>query len=119
MHGCEAVKAWNRDTTYWDKKLVSYVKESATEAGISHMRIHSGAGHDAQFASYMIPTTMMFVQSKHALSHCEKEYASPEHCTEGATVMLNAVAQGGSGLISGPANNNAPGGFGCPELFCA
>ena len=88
---CEVVKAWNRDTVYWDKKLVGYVEESATEAGVSHMRIHSGAGHDAQFASYMLPTTMIFVQSKDGLSHCEPEYSSPEHCTEGATVMLGTV----------------------------
>lgn len=88
---CEVVKAWNRDTVYWNKKLVGYVEESATEAGVSHMRIHSGAGHDAQFVSYMLPTTMIFVQSKDGLSHCEPEYSSPEHCTEGATVMLGAV----------------------------
>ncbi|WP_333678115.1 Zn-dependent hydrolase [Muricomes intestini] len=88
---CEVVKAWNRDTVYWDKKLVSYVKEAAEEAGISHQYIHSGAGHDAQFAAYMLPTTMIFVQSKDGLSHCEPEYSKPEHYTEGATVMLNAV----------------------------
>ena len=50
-----------------------------------------GAGHDAQFCAYMIPTTMVFVQSKDGLSHCEKEFSSVEHCTEGDTVMLNAV----------------------------
>ena len=88
---CEVVKAWNRDTVYWDKKLVGYVKKSAEECGISHQYIHSGAGHDAQFASYMLPTTMIFVQSKDGLSHCEPEFSSVKHCTEGATVMLNAV----------------------------
>lgn len=91
--GCKCVveKAWNRDTVYWDKKLVGYVKEAAEEAEIKHQYIHSGAGHDAQFAAYMLPTTMIFVQSKDGLSHCEQEYSTPEHCTEGATVMLNAV----------------------------
>lgn len=88
---CETVKAWNRDTVYWNKKLVSYVREAAEELGVSHQYIHSGAGHDAQFASYMLPTTMVFVQSKDGLSHCEPEYSTPEHCTEGASVMLNAV----------------------------
>ena len=88
---CEVVKAWNRDTVYWDKKLVSYVKKAAEESGIKHQYIHSGAGHDAQFASYMLPTTMIFVQSKNGLSHCEPEFSSVEHCTEGATSMLNAV----------------------------
>ena len=88
---CKVEKAWNRDTVYWDKKLVGYVKAAAEELGVSHQYIHSGAGHDAQFAAYMLPTTMIFVQSKDGLSHCEPEYSSPEHCTEGASVMLNAV----------------------------
>lgn len=88
---CTVEKAWNRDTVYWDKKLVSYVKEAAEEIGASHQLIHSGAGHDAQFASYMIPTTMIFVQSKDGLSHCELEYSTPEQCCVGATVMMNAV----------------------------
>lgn len=88
---CRVEKAWNRDTVYWDKRLVGYVKEAAEEAGISHQYIHSGAGHDAQFAAYMLPATMIFVQSKDGLSHCEPEFSSVKHCTEGATVMLNAV----------------------------
>lgn len=88
---CKVERAWNRDTVYWDKKLVGYVKEACEELGVKHQYIHSGAGHDAQFVSYMLPTTMIFVQSKDGLSHCEPEYSTPEHCTEGATVMLNAV----------------------------
>jgi len=88
---CRVEKAWNRDTVYWDKKLVSYVKEAAEESGVSHQLIHSGAGHDAQFASYMMPTTMVFVQSKDGLSHCEPEYSSLAQCTAGATVMMNAM----------------------------
>lgn len=88
---CKVEKAWNRDTVYWNKELVGFVKESAEESGVSHQYIHSGAGHDAQFCSYVIPTTMIFVQSKDGLSHCEPEFSSVKHCTEGATVMLNAV----------------------------
>lgn len=88
---CKIERAWNRDTVYWDKMLVGFVKESCEELGISHQYIHSGAGHDAQFAAYVLPTTMIFVQSKDGLSHCEPEFSYPEHCTEGASVMLNAV----------------------------
>jgi N-carbamoyl-L-amino-acid hydrolase len=39
----------------------------------------------------MLPTAMVFVQSQNGLSHCEREYSSPQHCTSGATVLLNAV----------------------------
>lgn len=88
---CEVIKAWNRDTVYWDKTLVSYVKEACEELGVKHQYIHSGAGHDAQFCAYMLPTTMIFVKSKDGLSHCEPEYSSPEDCTAGATVMLGAI----------------------------
>ena len=88
---CEVRKAWARDTVYFDKELVGFVRESAKELGIKYQDINSGAGHDAQFASYMLPTTMLFVPSKDGHSHCEPEYTSPELCTTGASVMLNAV----------------------------
>ena len=88
---CEVRKMWNRDTVYWDKELVAFIKAAAEESGVSHQIIHSGAGHDAQFASYMLPSAMIFVQSKDGLSHCEPEYSSVEHCTEGANLLLNAV----------------------------
>lgn len=84
-------KAWARDTVYFDKELVDLVKASADEAGISNQYINSGAGHDAQFVSEMIPTTMIFVPSKDGHSHCEPEFTSVEQCTNGASVMLNAV----------------------------
>ena len=88
---CEVEMAWQRDTVYFDKELVGYVKEAAEETGVKHQLINSGAGHDAQFASYLIPTTMIFVVSKDGHSHCEPEFSTPEQCTAGATVMLNAV----------------------------
>lgn len=88
---CEVELQWRRDTVYWDHNLKNYVQHAADELGIPNMPIHSGAGHDAQFVAYMIPTTMIFVQTKGGLSHCEDEYADSEHCTEAASVMLNAV----------------------------
>ena len=71
--------------------MMGYVEESVKEMGLKHQYIHSGAGHDAQFISYMIPTTMIFVVSRDGLSHCETEFTSDESCTNTATVMLNAV----------------------------
>lgn len=88
---CEVQLAWTRDTVYFDKRLVGYVKESADELGISNQYINSGAGHDAQYVSYMMPTTMIFVPSKDGHSHCELEYTPTKNCTAGASVMLNAV----------------------------
>ena len=87
----EVELAWQRDTVYFDKDLVSFVKSSADELNFKNQFINSGAGHDAQFASYMIPTTMIFVPSKDGHSHCEPEFTSALECTDGASVMLNAV----------------------------
>lgn len=83
--------AWTRDTVYYDKQLVDFVQESADELGYSNQKINSGTGHNAQFASYMLPTTMIFVPSKDGHSHCEPELTSTELCTKGASVLLNAV----------------------------
>lgn len=83
--------AWTRDTMYFNKELVGFVQDSVNELGYSNQVINSGAGHDAQFAAYMMPTTMIFVPSKDGHSHCEPEYTSPEQCTQGASVLLNAV----------------------------
>lgn len=88
---CTLKEAWQRDTVYWDKDLFENVKAAAEDLGVKHQVMPSGAGHDAQFASYMLPTTMIFVQSKDGLSHCEPEFSTPEHCTAGASVMLHAV----------------------------
>ncbi len=88
---CEIKLAWERDTVYWNKTLVDFVQQSADEIGVANMPIHSGAGHDAQFVAYMMPTTMIFVVSKDGLSHCEPEFSSDEQCTEGASVLLNAI----------------------------
>ena len=88
---CEVELGWNRDTVYWNKELVGYVREAVEELGYSHMDINSGAGHDAQYISYMLPTTMIFVPSDKGLSHCEPEHTSVKQCTQGASVLLNAV----------------------------
>jgi len=83
--------AWARDTKYFDKELIGFVKETADELGISNQYINSGAGHDAQYVSYLMPTTMIFVPSKDGHSHCEPEFTSVLQCEQGARVMLGAV----------------------------
>lgn len=88
---CEIVEQWKRDTVYFDETLKGYVKQSAEELGTKHQFINSGAGHDAQFASYVVPTTMIFVSSEKGLSHCEPEHTSDQVCAEGISVLLNAV----------------------------
>lgn len=93
LANCEVkvVPSWSRETVYFDEDLVGYVESSTKELGYRYQKINSGAGHDAQFAAYVAPTTMIFVPSKDGHSHCELEYTSLDECTKGATVLLNAV----------------------------
>jgi len=90
---CETSFGWKRETVEFDERLKSYVEKAAKENIEKWQHVNSGAGHDAQFAAYMVPTTMIFVQSKAGLSHCEEEFSTYKQCTMGATVMLNAVLQ--------------------------
>jgi N-carbamoyl-L-amino-acid hydrolase len=83
--------AWARDVKYFNKELVGFVKQTADELGIPNQYINSGAGHDAQYVSEVIPTTMIFVPSKDGHSHCEPEFTSVKQCEQGAKVMLGAV----------------------------
>ena len=82
---------WARDTIEFDEELVGFVEKNANEFGYPNMKIYSGAGHDAQFVSEMIPTTMIFVPSKDGHSHCEIEFTPLEQCWKGANVLLHTV----------------------------
>lgn len=83
--------AWTRDTVYYNEELVGYVRSAVEELGYPHQDINSGAGHDAQFCAYMLPSTMIFVPSKDGHSHCEEEHTPLDQCVKGANVLLNAV----------------------------
>ena len=85
------VLAWERDTVYFNKTLVDYVLKSSEGLGYTHQYINSGAGHDAQMISYVLPTTMIFVPSKDGHSHCEIEHTPLENCEKGVNILLNAV----------------------------
>ncbi len=88
---CDIEEQWVRDTVPFDKNLIGFVEESMEELGLKWQKILSGAGHDAQFCAYMIPTTMIFSRTKDGLSHCEPEHVSDEDCTAAASATLNAV----------------------------
>jgi len=82
---------WARNTITFNNELIDSVEKNANSYGYSNMRIYSGAGHDAQYAAEMLPTTMLFVPSKDGHSHCEPEYTSIDNCWKGANVLLQTV----------------------------
>jgi N-carbamoyl-L-amino-acid hydrolase len=84
-------EAWTRKSVAFTPELVGTVERSAQALGYTTKRMHSGPGHDAQYAIDVIPTTMIFVPSDEGHSHCELEYTPTEACWKGANVLLNTL----------------------------
>lgn len=74
-----------------DTRIMDVVTSSATALGLSHQRMPSGAGHDAQEVAHIAPMGMIFVPSVGGISHSPKEFSRAEDITNGANVLMNAV----------------------------
>ena len=74
-----------------DPRIMDIVQQSATALGLSHQRMPSGAGHDAQEVAHIAPMGMIFVPSVGGISHSPREFTKPEDVAHGADVLLNAV----------------------------
>lgn len=58
-----------------------------------HVRMPSGAGHDAQVIARHLPSGMLFVPSIGGISHHYSENTSDEHIVTGARVYASAAAR--------------------------
>jgi len=65
--------------------------ESAAELGISAMRMHSGAGHDAQVFARACPTAMLFVPSRGGRSHSPLEFTPTDQIVPGVRILAGAL----------------------------
>jgi hydantoinase/carbamoylase family amidase len=74
-----------------DPQLVDAVERAAADEGASHVRMPSGAGHDAMEVGRHVPAAMLFVPSRAGISHSPDEWTSPEHCERGARVLARTL----------------------------
>ena len=74
-----------------DERIRGFIEESADDLGLSHIRMPSGAGHDAQEMARIAPVGMIFVPSRDGISHNVTEYTAPDHIEAGANVLLRVV----------------------------
>jgi allantoate deiminase len=72
--------------------LQDVLQRAAEHEGASHMRMPSGAGHDAMVLGRHIPAAMLFVPSRGGVSHNPDEYTAPEQCELGARVLARALS---------------------------
>jgi N-carbamoyl-L-amino-acid hydrolase len=71
----------------------SAIERAASLLRLTHMRLPSGAGHDAQMAATLGPMGMIFVPSAGGVSHSPKESTAWEDCARGADVLLRTVLE--------------------------
>lgn len=77
----------------FDNGICKITEKMAEKRGLSHCRMISGAGQDAQMMARICPTAMIFVPSVKGISHNPKEYTRDEDLVGGANVFLDIVAE--------------------------
>mgnify|MGYP003329300728 CR=1 FL=1 len=77
----------------FDATMIDRVEAHARSLGLTHMRMPSGAGHDAQMLARVCPTSMIFVPSVNGLSHNIAEFTATAHLQAGADVLLRMVLE--------------------------
>lgn len=75
----------------FDDAVVDIIERLAGEQGVSHRRMPSGAGHDAQMMARVCPSAMIFVPSVKGISHNPAEHTSEEDLVCGANLLLKAM----------------------------
>ena len=83
-------RMWTAPVQFADR-TVDAVQSAAEERGYDHMRLVSGAGHDATHMAGLMDTAMVFAVSEDGKSHNEAEYTSWDDCYAAADTLANAA----------------------------
>ena len=75
----------------FDPGLADRIEAAARRRGLPHMRMTSGAGHDAQMMARIAPSAMIFVPSREGISHNPREHTDDAQLILGAQVLLDVV----------------------------
>jgi N-carbamoyl-L-amino-acid hydrolase len=73
--------------------VIDAVERAAEELRCKHMRLPSGAFHDAQFVVPVCPTGMIFVPCRKGISHNPAEYSEPGQLAAGTRVLTQTLVE--------------------------
>ena len=73
--------------------VIDAVERAAAEQQYRHMRLPSGAFHDAQFVVPVCPTGMIFVPCRKGISHNPAEYSEPAQLAAGTRVLTQTLTE--------------------------
>ena len=77
----------------FDAAVTNAIEDAAKTLALPHMRLASGASHDAMYMARMCPTGMIFVPCEKGISHNEAENAAPADLAAGARVLTAALIE--------------------------
>jgi N-carbamoyl-L-amino-acid hydrolase len=86
-------ETFSRPPCVFPGAIVDAIERAADIAGCRHMRMPSGAFHDANFIAELAPAGMIFVPCAKGISHSPAEYASPADLAAGARVLAAALVE--------------------------
>ena len=81
----------HHDAALADAAVQQAIERAADAARLAHLRLPSGAGHDAQMMARLGPMGMIFVPSVGGVSHSPAELTRWEDCARGADVLARTV----------------------------
>ncbi|MEO8442824.1 MAG: Zn-dependent hydrolase [Betaproteobacteria bacterium] len=81
------------DPCVFDADVAGAVEAAAETLDLPHMRLSSGASHDAMYMARICPTAMIFVPCEKGISHNEAENATPADLAAGARVLTAALIE--------------------------
>ncbi|MFA5027146.1 MAG: Zn-dependent hydrolase [Candidatus Methylomirabilota bacterium] len=91
-NGWEVETVVEKEGTPCAPRLIQAVADAAAAAGLSCIRMPSGAGHDAQsFAAAGVPTGMIFIPCRRGMSHSPEEWIEPAQAAQGCQVLLRTL----------------------------
>lgn len=74
-----------------DGRIIDAIDASADALGLTHQRMPSGAGHDAQELAHICPMGMIFVPSVGGVSHSPSEFTRQDDVVNGVQVLMTTV----------------------------
>lgn len=71
--------------------LVERMGRACEELEIPHLKMSSGAGHDASHMGQITDSSMIFIPSKDGRSHCPEEWSEFKHLAQGTDVLTAMI----------------------------
>jgi len=91
--GLKVTPTLRDDPCVFNVPVTDAIEDAAQTLGLPHLRLPSGASHDAMYMARMCPTAMIFVPCEKGISHNEAENAAPADLAAGARVLTAALIE--------------------------